>query len=147
MKSIVVAQIQNNVCSCKSSWALHCTAVSKHFNSLVPYVHDVYIKIDEVVTINGNKDESSYSSSHKPHSFFSNLLKYMFFNLFKPFHHLRNNNNTNKTLLPQVSQCTLDQVPMNFHHTHNLWIELPTADVEIDDRVLLKCKAEFGSTL
>ncbi|XP_010270680.1 PREDICTED: F-box protein At4g18380-like [Nelumbo nucifera] len=124
-----------------------CTAVCKRFNSLVPYVHDVYIKIDEVVTINGDSDESSYSSSHKPRNFFSNLLKYMFLNLLKPFHHLRNNSNTNKTLLPQVSQCTLDQVLRNFHHIHNLCIELPTADVETEDGVLLKWKAEFGSTL
>nr|DAD44130.1 TPA_asm: hypothetical protein HUJ06_002360 [Nelumbo nucifera] len=43
-----------------------CTAVCKRFNSLVPYVQDVYINIDEVVTINGDSDDSSYSSSHKP---------------------------------------------------------------------------------
>ncbi|XP_042515898.1 F-box protein At4g18380-like [Macadamia integrifolia] len=124
-----------------------CSAVCRRLNSLVPLVQDVYIKIDEVVTINGDNDESPYCSSHKPRNFFSNILKYMFFSLIKPFHNMRNSNNTNKTLLPQVSQSTLDQVLKNFHYIQNLWIELPGADVCTEDGVVLKWKAEFGSTL
>ncbi|XP_043723496.1 F-box protein At4g18380-like [Telopea speciosissima] len=124
-----------------------CSAVCKRLNSLVPLVQDVYIKIDEVVTINGDNDESPYCSSHKPRNIISNILKYMFFSLMKPFHNMRNSNNTNKTLLPQVSQSTLDQVLKNFHHIQNLWIELPAADVCTEDGVVLKWKAEFGSTL
>ncbi|OVA12156.1 F-box domain [Macleaya cordata] len=126
-----------------------CSVVSKRFNSLVPLVQDVYIKIDKVVTIDGDNDENPYCSSHKPRNFFSNLLK-LFFTLVKPIHHLRNGNNINRTLLPQVSQHTShtpDQVLKNFHHISNLRIELPSGDVGTEDGVLLKWKAEFGSTL
>ncbi|KAF6147751.1 hypothetical protein GIB67_006724 [Kingdonia uniflora] len=123
-----------------------CSVVSKRFNSLVPLVEDVYIKIDKVVTIDA---ENPYSISHKPRSYFYNLLK-LFFTILKPFHNIHNTNNSNKTLLPQVSQHTShtpDQVLKNFHQVRNLWIELPSGDVGTEDGVLLKWKAEFGSTL
>ncbi|KAF6134252.1 hypothetical protein GIB67_010051 [Kingdonia uniflora] len=78
-----------------------CSVVSKRFNSLL-LVEDVYIKIDKVVTIDGDNDDNPYSS-HKPCSYFYNLLK-LFFTLLNPFHHIPNSNNSNKTLLTQVSQ-------------------------------------------
>ncbi|KAJ4971763.1 hypothetical protein NE237_004862 [Protea cynaroides] len=65
----------------------------------------------------------------------------------KPFHNICNSNHTNKTCLPQVSQHTVDQVLKNFHNIQNLWIELPAADLCTEDGVVLKWKAEFGSTL
>ncbi|KAJ4952384.1 hypothetical protein NE237_029216 [Protea cynaroides] len=60
------------------------SAVCKRFNSLVPLVQDVYIKIDEVVANNGENDENTYCSSHKLCNFFSNILKYMFFSIDLP---------------------------------------------------------------
>ncbi|OVA03885.1 hypothetical protein BVC80_1321g32 [Macleaya cordata] len=142
----VVLIILNKIADIRSLG--RCSAVSKRFNSLVPLVEDVYVKIDKVVSIDGDNDESLYSSQ-KPPSFFSNFLK-LFFTIFKPFNHLNNSNNANKFLFPQVSRHTShtpDQVLKNFHHIHNLRIELPSGDVGTEDGVLLKWKAEFGSTL
>ncbi|RZC79070.1 hypothetical protein C5167_003838 [Papaver somniferum] len=124
-----------------------CAAVSKRLNSLVPLVEDVYVKIDKVVSIDGDSDETLYSQ--KPPSLFTNFLK-LFFTLLKPFHHLNNGNDGNKFFFPQVSRHTShtpDQVLKNFHHIHNLRIELPSGDVGTEDGVVLKWKAEFGSTL
>lgn len=124
-----------------------CAVVSKRFNSLVPLVHDVYVKIDRVVSVDGSDDENVESSSQKPRNLFSHLLKIMLFTLFKPFHHLRDGNNANKPLLPQLSHHSAEQVLKNFNHIQNLQIELPAGDVVTEDGVLLKWKAEFGSTL
>lgn len=53
----------------------------------------------------------------------------------------------NKPLLPQVSHHSPAQVLKNFTHVRNLKIELPAGDVGTEDGVLLKWRAEFGSTL
>ncbi|XP_058078313.1 F-box protein At4g18380-like [Magnolia sinica] len=124
-----------------------CTVVSKRFNSLVPLVNDVFVKIDRVVSIDGDDDDDLDSSSQKPRNLFSHLLKLMFFTLLKPFHNLHRSNNANKPLLPQLSHHSAEQVLKNFNHIHNFRIELPAGDVGTEDGVLLKWKAEFGSTL
>nr|CAD1817381.1 unnamed protein product [Ananas comosus var. bracteatus] len=69
-----------------------CLAVSKRFNVLAPLVHDIYIKIDRVVTVDGDSDEALNSSTPKPRNLFSHFLKLMAFTLLKPFHHLRGPN-------------------------------------------------------
>lgn len=120
-----------------------CAVVSKRFNSLVPLVHDVFVKIDRVVSVDGDGDENPDSTSQKPRNLFSHLFKLMFFTLMKPFNHLHNGNSGNKPLLPHSAE----QVLKNFHHIHNLRIELPAGDVDTEDGVLLKWNAEFGSTL
>uniref|UniRef100_A0A1D1Z5Q5 F-box protein At4g18380 n=1 Tax=Anthurium amnicola TaxID=1678845 RepID=A0A1D1Z5Q5_9ARAE len=123
-----------------------CCAVSRRFNALVPLVHDVYVKIDRVVTVDGDADET-LNPSPKPCNFFSYLLKQMIFTILKPFHHLRNTNGGIKPLLPQLSHHSPAQVLRNFTHIRNLRIELPAGDVGTEDGVLLKWRAEFGSTL
>lgn len=124
-----------------------CSAVSKRFNTLVPLVHDVYVKIDRVVTVDGDSDEALNPSSPKPRNLFSHFLKLMLFTLFKPFNHLRNTNVGNKPLFPQLSHHSPAQVLRNFTHVRNLRIELPAGDVGTEEGVLLKWRAEFGSTL
>ncbi|KAJ0975405.1 hypothetical protein J5N97_017370 [Dioscorea zingiberensis] len=123
-----------------------CAAVSKRFNMLVPLVHDIHVKIDRVVTVDGDSDEGS-NPSPKPRSLFSHFLKLMLFTLLKPFNHLRNTNGGNKPLFPQLSHHSPAQVLKNFTHVRNLKIELPAGDVGTEDGVLLKWRAEFGSTL
>ncbi|KAL5994881.1 hypothetical protein ACLOJK_024938 [Asimina triloba] len=123
-----------------------CAVVSKRFNSLVPLVNDVFVKIDRVVSVDGDDDDDLDASSQKTHNLFSHL-KLMFFTLLKPFHNIRSGNNANKPLLPQLSHHSAEQVLKNFKHIHNLQIELPAGDVGTEDGVLLKWKAEFGSTL
>ena len=48
-----------------------CAAVSKRFNDLVPLVHDVYVKIDRVVAVDGDPDDALNLSSPKPRHIFS----------------------------------------------------------------------------
>lgn len=125
-----------------------CSAVSKRFNFLVPLVHDIYVKIDRVVTVDGDPSEESLNlSSPKPRNLFSHLLKLILFTVFKPFHHLRNPSSGNKPLLPQLSHHSPAQVLKNFTQIRNLHVELPAGDVGTEDGVVLRWRAEFGSTL
>ncbi|WOL01849.1 F-box protein [Canna indica] len=124
-----------------------CSAVSKRFNSLVPMVHDLYVKIDRVLSVDCDADEALSLSSSKPRNIFTHLLKLMLFAILKPFHNFQNNNGGNKPLLPQVSHHSPAQVLKNFTHVRNLRIELPAGDVGTEDGVFLKWRAEFGSTL
>lgn len=124
-----------------------CSAVSKRFNSLVFLVHDVYVKIDRVVTVDGDSDDPLSQSSPRHRNLFCNFLKLMLFTLLKPFHNLRNTNGGNKPVFPQLSHHSPAQVLKNFTHVRNLRIELPAGDVGTEEGVLLKWRAEFGSTL
>lgn len=124
-----------------------CAAVSRRFNMIVPLVHDIYVKIDRVVTVDGDSDERLNPSSPKPRNLFSHFLKLMLFALLKPVNHLRNTNSGNKPLFPQLAHHSPAQVLKNFTHVRNLRIELPAGDVGTEDGVLLKWRAEFGSTL
>ncbi|CAA6654468.1 unnamed protein product [Spirodela intermedia] len=113
----------------------HCCAVSKRFSSLVPFVQDIYLKIDRVVAGDGDGDEGLNPSSVKPSNFFCNFLKYVIFAILRPLHHLRS--------APPLPARVLK----NFGHVRNLRIELPAGDVGTEEGVLLKWRAEFGSTL
>lgn len=141
----IVLHILNKVADVRALG--RCSAVSKRFNALVPLVHDVYVKIDRVVTGDGDVDDMSNSSSPKPRNLFSHFLKFMIFALLKPFHNLRSTNGSNKPLFPQLSHHSPAQVLKNFAHVRNLKIELPAGDVGTEEGVLLKWRAEFGSTL
>ncbi|XP_078181837.1 F-box protein At5g46170-like [Carex rostrata] len=126
-----------------------CAAVSKRFNSLVPLVHDIYIKIDRVVTVDGSDpDETPNTPSPKPRNMFTNFLK-MFLSVIKPFHHIRSNTSAARgPPFPRLSsQHSAAQVLRNFTQVRNLHIELPSGDVGTEDGVLLKWRAEFGCTL
>lgn len=123
-----------------------CSAVSKRFNELVPLVHDVYVKIDRVVTVDGDSDDALNLSSPKPRNIFSQFFKLMLFTIIKPFHNMRNPNDTGRPLFPQLAQHSPVQVLRNFAHVRNLRVELPSGDVGTEG-VLLKWRAEYGSTL
>ncbi|KAK1318467.1 F-box protein [Acorus calamus] len=123
----LVLLIFNNLADVRSLG--RCSAVSKRFNSLVPLVHDIFVKIDRVVTVDGDfdgEDGPLSVSSAKPRNLFSHFLKLMLFTLLKPFNQLRNNiNGSNKPLLPQLSHHSPAQVLKNFTNVRNLHIELP----------------------
>ncbi|CAL9119750.1 unnamed protein product [Musa textilis] len=124
-----------------------CLAVSKRFNILVPLVHDVCVRIDRVVSVDGDSDEALTLSSPKPRNLLAHLLKLMLFAILKPFQHLQNFSAGRKPLLPHLSHHSPAQVLKNFTHVRNLRIELPAGDVGTEDGVFLKWRAEFGSTL
>ncbi|CAA7406129.1 unnamed protein product [Spirodela intermedia] len=133
-----------------------CRAVCRRFNALVPLVQDLYVKIDRVVAVDGDGDDalnssssssSSFSSSLKPCNFLSHILKLVILSILKPFHSLRTSNLGLKPLLPQLAHHSPAQVLRSFSDVRNLLIELPAGDVATDDGVLLRWRAEFGSSL
>ncbi|WVZ68452.1 hypothetical protein U9M48_017389 [Paspalum notatum var. saurae] len=124
-----------------------CSAVSKRFSGLVPHVHDVCVKIDRVVAVDGDSDDALNLSSPKPQSILSHLLKLMLFAITKPFHDMRSPNGAGRPLFPQLSQHSPVQVLRTFSQVRNLRVELPSGDVGIEEGVLLKWRAEYGSTL
>ncbi|PWZ09595.1 F-box protein [Zea mays] len=124
-----------------------CYAVSKRLCGLVSLVHDVYVKIDRVVAVDGDAEGTLNLSSPKPRSIFSHFLRLMLFTIIKPFHNMRSPNGTARPLFPQLSQHSPAQVLRNFTHVRNLRIELPSGDVGTEEGVLLKWRAEYGSTL
>ncbi|CAL4973502.1 unnamed protein product [Urochloa decumbens] len=124
-----------------------CYAVSKRFSGLVPLVHDVCVKIDCVVTVDGDSDDALNLSSQKPQNILSHLFKMMLFAITKPFHDMRHPNGAGRSLFPQLSQPSPAQVLKNLSHVRNLRVELPSGDVGIEEGVLLKWRAEYGSTL
>ncbi|KAJ4780360.1 F-box protein [Rhynchospora pubera] len=130
-----------------------CLAVSRRFNSLVPMVTDIFVRIDRVVTSDGpgcagDSDETLTLTSTKPRSLFSHFLKLMLFTILKPLNHLHGGvSGPNRPLLPQLSHHSPVQVLKNFTNVENLRIELPAGDVGTEEGVILKWRAEFGSTL
>jgi hypothetical protein len=124
-----------------------CSAVSKRLNGLVPLVHDVYVKIDRVVAVDGDADDALNLSSAKPRHIFSHFLKLMLFTIAKPFHHMRNPGATGRPLFPHLAPHSPVQVLRSFSHVRNLRVELPAGDVGTEEGVLLKWRAKYGSTL
>ncbi|TVU36581.1 hypothetical protein EJB05_18519, partial [Eragrostis curvula] len=124
-----------------------CSAVSKRFSGLVPLVHDVCVKIDRVITVDGDSDDGLNLSAPKPRNIISHFLKLMLFTITKPFHDMRNPNGTGRPLLPQLAHHSPVQVLKNFSHVRNLRVELPSGDVGVEEGVLLKWRAEYGSSL
>jgi hypothetical protein len=125
-----------------------CSAVSKRFSGLVPLVHDVCVKIDRVVTVDGDSDAALNLSSPKPQNILSHLLKLVLFAITKPFHDMGGNpNGAGRPLFPQLSQHSPAQVLRSFSHVRNIRVELPSGDVGVEEGVLLKWRAEYGSTL
>ncbi|RWW70896.1 hypothetical protein BHE74_00021401 [Ensete ventricosum] len=141
----IVLLIFNKVADVRSLG--RCSAVSKRFNSLVYLVNDVYLKIDHVVTIDGDCDDPLSPSSPRHRRVFSNFVKLILSTLLKPFHNLRSTNGGNKAIVPQLSHHSPAQVLKNFAHVRNLRIELPAGEVATEEGVLLKWRAEFGSTI
>lgn len=124
-----------------------CSAASKRFNGLVPHVHDVCVKIDRVVAVDGDGEDALNLTSPKPRNILSHFLKLMLFTIIKPFHNARGPNGAGRPLFPQLAHHSPAQVLRSFTHVRNLHIELPSGDVGTEDGVLLKWRAEYGSTL
>lgn len=124
-----------------------CSAASKRLYGLVPLVHDVCVKIDCVVAVDGDAEDALNLSSPKPRNILSNFFKLMLSTIVKPFHSMRSPNGAGRPLFPQLAQHSPAQVLRNFTHIRNLQIELPSGDVGTEDGVLLKWRAEYGSTL
>ncbi|XP_074269576.1 F-box protein At4g18380-like [Silene latifolia] len=144
-----------------------CGVVSRRFHSLVPQVENVVVRVDCVISDDDSTSSSSSSStsSDKPRSHFANLVRVVFGNFFfKPILALGQLIG-NKRLCPPsavvnagvdgidgggdggVTHHSPTQVLKNFNEIKFLRIELPSGELGIDDGVLLKWRADFGSTL
>lgn len=139
-----------------------CCVVSRRFHALVPQVENVVVRVDCVIS----DDDSSptASASDKSRAPFSSLFRFVFGGIVKPLQALgqflgpRRSSSSGSSLavgndddgeLEQagVTHHSPTQVLKNFNEIRFLRIELPSGELGIDDGVLLKWRADFGSTL
>ncbi|GAB4840648.1 hypothetical protein Ancab_021415 [Ancistrocladus abbreviatus] len=143
---------------------------SKRFHALVPQVENVVVRVDCVIS--DDDSSSSSSSADKSRSSFVNLFRIVFVNIFKPLQALGQllspkragsapggGSSSSSALLVGsggdddeseqggVTHHSPTQVLKNFNEIRFLRIELPNGELGIDDGVLLKWRADFGSTL
>ncbi|XP_051128241.1 F-box protein At4g18380-like [Andrographis paniculata] len=144
-----------------------CCVVSRRFHSLVPQVDNVVVCVDCVISDDDPSVTSSSSAavaapvaSDKSRDPISSLFRIFFSGLLKPFHSLSQLISSNSSRRAAVSEGfdsetehnivthhSPTQVLKNFNEIKVLRIELPSGELGIDDGVLLKWKADFGSTL
>ncbi|CAO2842176.1 unnamed protein product [Amaranthus hypochondriacus] len=152
-----------------------CCVVSRRFHALVPQVDNVVVRVDCVIS--DDDSSSAVASADKSRSSFSNLFRLIFGNIFKPIQVLSqflgpkrsgpgsvlttgpSSSSPSTSLLVgngvddddgeqgSVTHHSPTQVLRNFNEIRFLKIELPSGELGIDDGVLLKWRADFGSTL
>lgn len=134
-----------------------CCVVSRRFQSLVPLVDNVVVRVDCVIS-----DDPSPSSAagvvggDKARGVFSNIARLVLGGIVKPLQALGQilNKRSPDSLSSGSSLASSDvshhsptEVLKNFKEIRRLKIELPSGELGVDDGVLLKWKADFGSTL
>jgi hypothetical protein len=118
-----------------------CTVVSKRFHALVPMVESVTVKVDCVISAEDN------SLNVRGRGLFGHLVQFVVGSLAKPLQALQQMIGPRKAMLAAVSHHSPGEVLKNFKAIQRLRIELPGGELGVEDGVLLKWKAEFGSTL
>ncbi|KAK4796334.1 hypothetical protein SAY86_028660 [Trapa natans] len=150
-----------------------CCVVSRRFHSLVPQVENVLVRVDCVISDDDSSSPSSLDESRNP---ISALFRVFFGNIVKPLQalgqflgpkrvatlaHASSAPHRPSSSSSLVVGCEDDgeldqggvthhsptQVLKNFNEIRFLRIELPSGELGIDDGVLLKWRADFGSTL
>ncbi|XVF25446.1 hypothetical protein REPUB_Repub13aG0213000 [Reevesia pubescens] len=151
-----------------------CCLVSRRFHSLVPQVENVVVRVDCVISDDDYSPSSSSSDKSRAAGPFSNIFRLVFGGIVKPFQALvqflgpkwpalnDSLNTPSSSSLTVGPGCGDDdgemdrgglthpsptQVLRNFNEIRFLRIELPSGELGIDDGVLLKWRADFGSTL
>ncbi|MCE3217189.1 hypothetical protein HAX54_010963 [Datura stramonium] len=143
-----------------------CSVVSRRFHSLVPEVDNVVVRVDCVISDDDSSSPSSsgYSSgsSDKSRHPISALFRLVFSGLLKPFQSITQFISISTRRASSSSSAVLDgddfdknsvthhsptQVLKNFNEIKLLRIELPSGELGIDEGVLLRWRADFGSTL
>nr|GLL45990.1 F-box protein At4g18380-like [Ipomoea trifida] len=139
-----------------------CCVVSRRFHALVPQVENVVVKVDCVIS---DDDASSSASaddgaSRRSRHSVSSLLRLAFSGLLKPLQSFSQFIATSARCdavssalgdddfdRDDVTHHSPSQVLKNFSEIKFLQIELPSGELGIEDGVLLKWRADFGSTL
>ncbi|KAG2303967.1 hypothetical protein Bca52824_032618 [Brassica carinata] len=143
-----------------------CCLVSRRFHSLVPFVENVLVRVDCVISdddSNAADEDRRFSlntasiSDASAGGSFSALFRLVFAPIFKPFQALgqflgparRSSSSLDDEIDHQsgVTHHSPTQVLKNFAEIRFLRIELPTGELGIEDGILLKWRADFGSTL
>ncbi|CAK9167850.1 unnamed protein product [Ilex paraguariensis] len=139
-----------------------CCVVSKRFHSLVPQVENIVVRVDCVISDDESSSSSTSASSDKSRSPISCLLRLVCCSIIKPFQSLTQFLGPKRPVGPSSSSLSTDdddldqngvthhsptQVLKNFNEIRYLRIELPSGELGIDAGVLLKWRADFGSTL
>lgn len=120
-----------------------CAAVSKRFNGLVPQVEEVVVKVDCVIS----GEDSAGGLGGRSRSIFGHLFRFVVGSIVKPLQALQQILGPKRVVLAEVSHHSPGEVLKNFKEIQSLRIELPGGELGIDNGVLLRWKAEFGSTL
>lgn len=139
-----------------------CCLVSKRFYSLVPLVDSVIVRVDCVISDDDSSSSPSSSSSSltsdKSRHPISSLFRLVFCGLLKPFQSISQFISISSRRGASddvdgdfehnyVTHHSPTQVLKNFNEIKFLRIELPSGELGIDDGVLLRWRADFGSTL
>ncbi|KAJ7559559.1 hypothetical protein O6H91_04G091100 [Diphasiastrum complanatum] len=112
-----------------------CSVVSKRFYELALKVENVSVKVDRAIAGEGKRKR-----------LLSNLKRIVLGSILKPFQAL-NLFGDKKAMPPDVSDLLPGEILKNFKEIQHLRIELPAGELVFGHGVLLKWKAEFGSTL
>ncbi|KAK9151099.1 hypothetical protein Syun_009408 [Stephania yunnanensis] len=143
-----------------------CCVVSRRFQSIVPQVDNVVVKVDCIISDDDASSSSSsvLSSDKYSRNVFSAFVRVFVGGIVKPFQALGHFLGPKRPPLSPSSSsalCGVDdataaagvthhsptQVLRNFSDIRSLRIELPNGELGIGDAVLLKWRADFGSTL
>lgn len=143
-----------------------CCVVSRRFHALVPLVDNVVVRVDCVIADDPSLSSSSSScpaipgavAADKTRGVFSHLARFVFGGIVRPFYALgqilsvpskrvSSANSSSSSSSSEVSHHSPTEVLKNFKEIRRLRIELPAGELGVDDGVLLKWKADFGSTL
>eukprot|EP01018_Ginkgo_biloba_P034658 Gb_19868 [translate_table: standard] len=120
-----------------------CCVVSKRFCNLVPQVENVVVKVDCVIS----SEETGLNNNGRNRGIFGHFMRFMVGSIVRPLQALQHILGPKKSMATEVSHHSPGEVLRNFKEIQNLRIELPGGELGIEDGVLLKWKAEFGSTL
>ncbi|KAK7412560.1 hypothetical protein VNO78_04025 [Psophocarpus tetragonolobus] len=143
-----------------------CCVVSRRFHSLVPQVENVVVRVDCVIS--DDDSSAAAAASDKSRGPFWNLLRLVFGGIVKPIQTLgqflgpKRPSSSSSGSSPTASSLAVGsdeeseggvthhsptQVLKNFNEIRVLRIELPSGELGIEEGVLLKWRADFGSTL
>ncbi|MCL7051301.1 hypothetical protein MKW94_010339 [Papaver nudicaule] len=125
----IILLILNQISDIKT--LTHCKTVSKRFNSLVPQVETLLVKVDCVITTS--------SESGDWFSLF-NIIK----SIYQSFQDLLT---SPRKLLPKKHSNSPTEILRGFEKIKKLEIELPSGDLKLEKGVTLRWKAEFGKSL
>eukprot|EP00268_Persea_americana_P034832 TRINITY_DN3442_c0_g1_i1.p1 TRINITY_DN3442_c0_g1~~TRINITY_DN3442_c0_g1_i1.p1 ORF type:complete len:384 (+),score=29.75 TRINITY_DN3442_c0_g1_i1:371-1522(+) len=143
-----------------------CCVVSRRFHCLVPQVDNVVVKVDCVISDDDAAAAASASAaSYKGRSIICRFIRLFLGGIVRPLQAITQflgskprsisldnaapvfSGSASESSSGEVSHHSPTEVLKNFNEIRTLQIELPGGELGIDDGVLLKWKADFGSTL